>query len=159
MTRAFIGIGSNVGDRHAHVAMVRQALPLIRDTRLVAFSKVYETEPVGPMPQEKYLNAAALLDTTLAPHALLRELRLIEALTGRPPVGQRVHWGPRTLDLDILLFGDQVIQTDDLTVPHPRLHERWFVLKPLADLDPAMRHPTLGRTVGELLAAAESQNA
>ncbi|MCE9590880.1 MAG: 2-amino-4-hydroxy-6-hydroxymethyldihydropteridine diphosphokinase [Planctomycetes bacterium] len=159
MTRAFIGIGSNVGDRHAHVSMVRDALPKLPGTALVAFSPVYETDPVGPMPQEKYLNAAALLETTLPPADLLRELRAIEARTGRPPVAQRVHWGPRTLDLDILLYGDQVICNDELTIPHPRLHERWFVLKPMADLDPAAIHPLLHKTIGELLAAVEAKPA
>lgn len=153
MTQACIGIGSNVGDRHAHIAAVRAALPLIPETSLLAFSNVYETDPVGPMPQEKYLNAAALLETALPPGKLLQALRDIEARAGRPPVNQRVHWGPRTLDLDILLYGQQVISSSELTVPHPRMHERWFVLRPLADVAPEAVHPLLKKSVRELLAA------
>lgn len=150
-----IGIGANVGDRWANLDLAQRMLAQIPRTRLVKFSRVYETAPVGPVRQGDYLNAAAELETALEPADLLASLAAIEAASGREPRGQRQHWGPRTLDLDILLYDDRVVQSESLAVPHPRLHERWFVLRPLADLDPAMRHPVLGQTVGQLLADVE----
>ena len=151
MARVFIGIGSNVDDRAAHLALARLRLAQIERTRLVAFSPVYETDPVGPIPQGKYLNAAAELDTGLEPDPLLGSLRSIEAESGRPASDERIKWGPRTLDLDILLYDQRVISGDDLIVPHPLMHDRWFVLKPLSDLDALAVHPLLQMTVGELL--------
>ena len=151
MARVFIGIGSNVGDRAAHIAHARAALAALPKTRLVAFSKVYETAPVGPVPQGEYFNAAAELDTQLEPLELLEKLRGIEAGSGRAPESQRVKWGPRTLDLDILLYDDRVIANDRLRVPHPHMHERRFVLEPLADIAPEANHPTAGATIRELL--------
>lgn len=155
MARVYIGIGSNVGDRHAHVDLARQALAALDRTELVAFSPVYETEPVGPLPQGAYLNAAAALDTELDPYDLLDALRSIEQQTGREPTERREKWGPRTLDLDILLFGDRVLSRDELIVPHPMMHDRWFVLKPLADIAPKAVHPLLEMTVEELLKYVE----
>ena len=155
MPRVFIGIGSNEGDRQGFIDLARQELGRIDRTRLVAFSDTYETEPAGPIPQGPYLNAAAELDTALDPFDLLDVLTSIELLAGRPAPVQRVKWGPRTLDLDILLYGQRVISGDDLVVPHPMMHERWFVLKPLADIDPQAVHPVLEMTVGELLKYVE----
>lgn len=157
MARVFIGIGSNVGDRHAHLALTRRALGALPDTRVVGFSEAYETEPVGPVEQGKFLNAAAEIETSLSPQQLLTQLHAIEQQAGRPPEQHRVKWGPRPLDLDILWYDGQVIRTGSLEVPHPRMHERWFVLKPLADLDPNLLHPQLGKTVGQLLEAVEAQ--
>ncbi len=157
MARVFIGIGTNLGDRKAHLERARRCLGEIPDTRLVAFSDAYETAPVGPVDQDDFLNAAAELDTQLAPVDLLAALRQIEQNAGRTAEARQVKWGPRTLDLDILLYGDQVLSQDDLVVPHPMLHERWFVLKPLADLAPGAVHPVLQMTVGELLKYVEPQ--
>lgn len=151
MALAYIGIGSNIGDRAAYLRLAQERLAGLDGTRLVAASRVYETEPVGPVPQGKYLNAVARLDTQLDPYELLDALEAIEQLADRPPRDERVKWGPRTLDLDILLYGKQVISNDELVVPHPMMHERWFVLKPLADLDAGAVHPLLQMTVGELL--------
>ncbi len=155
MARAFIGIGSNVGDRAGFIELARRELSRLPGTSLTRFSQIYETEPVGPVAQGPFLNAAAELDTALDPFELLDEIVRIEELAGRPPEERRVKWGPRTLDLDILLFGSRVISHDELVVPHPMLHERWFQLKPLADLDPNVVHPALEMTVGDLLKEVE----
>lgn len=153
MTSVYIGIGTNMGDRTGHMDFARRELGRLPKTRLAAFSGVYETEPVGPVPQGPFLNAAAKLVTTLDPYDLLDALHAIEARSGRG--GERVRWGPRTLDLDILLYGDRVISSDELVIPHPMMHERWFVLRPLADLDASAVHPALEMTVGELLSYVE----
>jgi 2-amino-4-hydroxy-6-hydroxymethyldihydropteridine diphosphokinase len=157
MTRVFIGIGSNVGDRRGYIELARHELAALRCTALVKFSSVIETAPVGPVRQGAYLNAAAELNTTLDPFDLLDGLAAIEVKAGREPRKARVKWGPRTLDLDILLFGDRVISHDELVVPHPMLHERWFVLKPLAELDADVVHPVLEMGVGELLKEVEAK--
>ncbi len=156
MARAWIGIGSNLGDRHAYIDQARQALDSMPQSELVAFSEIYETEPISPVEQGPYLNAAAELRTQLSPPALLQALVAVECQAGRPPNDERVHWGPRTLDLDILLYGGLVISGDDLVIPHPLMHERWFVLKPLCDIDPQIVHPILEMTVGELLRHVEN---
>jgi len=157
MTRVFIGIGSNVGDRRGYIELARRELVALPRTALVKFSSIIETAPVGPVEQGAYLNAAAELDTQLDPFDLLDGLAAIEAKAGREPRKTRVKWGPRTLDLDILLFSDRVISHDELVVPHPMLHERWFVLRPLAELDAGVVHPVLEMTVGELLKDVEAK--
>lgn len=153
MVTACIGLGSNLGDRRAHLAMACHRLATLPETTLTAFSPIYETEPVGPEGQGRYLNAAARIETALGAHTLRRHLVTIEESAGRPPLDERVHWGPRTLDLDILLFGDAMIDTDELTVPHPRMHERGFVLAPLADVAGELTHPVFKRPITDLLAA------
>ncbi|MDQ6838267.1 MAG: 2-amino-4-hydroxy-6-hydroxymethyldihydropteridine diphosphokinase [Actinomycetota bacterium] len=129
--RAFVGIGSNLGDRRAHLEAAVVALPDV-----VAVSGVYETDPVGgPTDQGPYLNAVVELRTVLGPHQLLGAARRAEAAALR----QRAErWGPRTLDVDILLVGDLTVDDDELTVPHPRMWERGFVVVPLADLAPEL---------------------
>ena len=153
MARAFIGIGSNEGDRLAHISRAVQALRDTPGITVTALALVRETIPVGGPPQGPYLNTAVALDTSLAVEPLLDTLRRIEREGGR--LLSRVRNAPRPIDLDLLLYADQVVKTETLEVPHPRLHERRFVLEPLVDLDPALRHPVLDRSVQELLHACD----
>jgi 2-amino-4-hydroxy-6-hydroxymethyldihydropteridine diphosphokinase len=139
--RAFIGLGSNMGDRWGHL---RQALSALAD--VVAVSPVYETEPVGgPPDQEWYLNVVAELATSLSPRELLGVAHRLEEAAGRV---RTVRFGPRTLDVDVLLVGDLVVEDDDLVVPHPRLWERRFVVEPLADLAPELIDPETKKSAG-----------
>ena len=140
---AYVGLGSNLGDRRATLA---SALAALRPRRV---SSVAETEPWGRADQPRFLNAVAELDTDLEPEPLLARLMEIEATHGRV---RAELWGPRTLDLDLLLYGDRVVSSPGLTVPHPRLAERRFVLESLAELAPDLAIPGVGRTVRELLA-------
>ncbi|MEX0885817.1 MAG: 2-amino-4-hydroxy-6-hydroxymethyldihydropteridine diphosphokinase [Phycisphaeraceae bacterium] len=152
MTTAYIAMGTNVGDRQAAIEHARTGLDAIASAP-IRMSEVYETAPVGgPAGQGAFLNAVAELQTTLPPRDLLARLQAIEQAAGREPPDQRVRWSPRVLDLDILFYGDAVIDEPGLRVPHPHLHERWFVLKPLADLAPQLVHPTRGETVAAMLA-------
>ena len=132
--RAYLGIGSNVGDRAAHLQAAVDGLAAEPDLSVAAVSPVYETAPVGGPPQDDYLNAVVAVDTTSTPRELLEIGRRLEAVEQRV---RAVRWGPRTLDVDVLLVGDEEVHEPDLEVPHPRMTERAFVLVPLADLDPA----------------------
>jgi 2-amino-4-hydroxy-6-hydroxymethyldihydropteridine diphosphokinase len=145
---AWISLGSNLGDREAHLAAAIQALRDSEGVRVVAVSAVYETDPLGPGPQGPYLNAAAQLRTSLPPRALLDRLLAIEAREGRER--STVRNAARTLDLDLLLYADRRISEPGLEVPHPRLHERPFVLEPLRDLAAELRHPVQGDTIDAL---------
>lgn len=156
MAIAYLGIGSNVGNRAANIALAVTQLRLTPGIRSVRLSPIYETDPVGPIAQECYLNAVAELDTTLPPQALGAALQCIEIAAGREPLMVRQKWGPRVLDLDLLLYDQLVLDTPDLIVPHPRMHERWFVLKPLADLAPDIVHPVLGVTIHDLLTSCDA---
>jgi 2-amino-4-hydroxy-6-hydroxymethyldihydropteridine diphosphokinase len=147
---AAIALGSNVGDRRAHIEFGFDALARLPDSRLIARSTVIETAAAGPVPQGPYLNAAAVLDTALRPSDLLAHLLAAERERGRDREREQ-RWGPRTLDLDLLLFGDRIIHEPGLTIPHPRLHERLFVLEPLAEIAAGTNVPGLGQTVGGLL--------
>jgi 2-amino-4-hydroxy-6-hydroxymethyldihydropteridine diphosphokinase len=150
---AFIAFGSNLGDRLGHLHAGRLGLEAHAGI-VISKSRVFETDPVGgPDNQGAYLNAVVELETELEAHDLLRVLLEIERSRGRE---RRERWGPRTLDLDVLLYGDQIIQTPDLTVPHPRLHERAFVLEPLGDLVPDLEIPGLERTVNGLRSSVGS---
>jgi 2-amino-4-hydroxy-6-hydroxymethyldihydropteridine diphosphokinase len=141
MGHAYVGLGSNLGDREA---TLRAALELLGDD-VVAVSSFRETDPVGYLDQPRFLNAAAALETGLEPRPLLERLLEIELGLGRTRDGPR--FGPRTIDLDLLLYGDRVIAEPGLVVPHPRLAERRFALEPLAELDPDLVVPGLGRVV------------
>ncbi len=145
MARAYVGLGSNLGDREA---ALRSALEQLGEG-VVAVSSFRETDPVGYLEQPPFLNAAAALETELDPRALLERLLAIERELGRTRDGPR--FGPRTIDLDLLLYEDRVIDEPGLVVPHPRMGERRFVLEPLAELDPNLAVPGQGR-VSDLLA-------
>ena len=142
---AFVGLGSNLGDREA---TIRQAFELLGELGTVRASSIRETDPVGITDQPKFLNAVAEIETDLTARQLLDRLLAIELELGRDRAGA-VRWGPRTIDLDLLLYGDQTIEEPGLTVPHPRLAERNFVLEPLHELDPELALPD-GRRIIEL---------
>jgi 2-amino-4-hydroxy-6-hydroxymethyldihydropteridine diphosphokinase len=145
---AFVGLGSNLGDRMSRLRFARDALARLPATRVLACSAVYETAPVGGPAQGPYLNAVASLETALAPWPLLEGLLAVEAEAGRIRRGAPDE--PRVLDLDLLLYGDAVLESPGLVLPHPRLHERAFVLTPLAQLAPELRHPVLDATMAAL---------
>ena len=147
MTLAYVGLGSNLGDREG---LIREAAQLIGARRL---SSLLETEPWGYANQPLFLNAAAEVETALTPRQLLDHLLDVERRLGRERIGHR--WGPRTIDLDLLLYGDEVIDEPGLVVPHARLLEREFALRPLAELIPAQKIPGNG-TVQEALAGLQS---
>jgi 2-amino-4-hydroxy-6-hydroxymethyldihydropteridine diphosphokinase len=130
---AYLGLGSNLGDRVAYLQMAVEGLAAHPRVRLVALSPVYETEPVGGPPQPDYLNAVVAVDTDLDARALLELAKALEASAERTP-GER--WAPRTLDIDVLMVGEERVEEPDLVVPHPRIHQRAFVLAPLADVAP-----------------------
>ena len=155
ITLSYIGLGSNLGDRKALLDFAVAALTRLPGIRVQAVSSYFATDPVGgPSGQGPFLNAAAALETTLDPDALLDVLHSIEAQAGRV---RSVRWCERTLDLDVLLFGDQIINTPRLQVPHPRMTLRRFVLEPLAEIAPLVIVPTTGLTSAELLADIDRQ--
>jgi len=127
-----VALGSNMGDRAGHLAYAREHLGKLPDTRLIAASRVEETAPLGPVAQAPYLNQMVLLETTLEPAALLEHCRRIEAERGRV---RRERWGPRTLDLDIVRYGDQTVRQPGLTIPHPELPNREFWQREIAELE------------------------
>lgn len=139
MTIAYIALGSNLASPLEQVNAALKAIANIPDSRIVAVSSFYRTPPLGPQDQPDYLNAAVALDTTLAPEELLNHTQRIELQQGRVRKAER--WGPRTLDLDIMLFGDEVINTDRLTVPHYDMKNRGFMLWPLFEIAPKLRFP------------------
>ncbi len=153
MTRAYVGLGANLGDREA---MLRSAVEQLRaepGVRVTAVSTFLDTAPVGIVDQPRFLNAAAAVETDLGARELLDGLLGIERRLGRNRAGPR--FGPRTIDLDLLLYGDEQIDEPGLQVPHPRLHERLFALEPLAELDPDLVVPGRGR-LADLVAGLQS---
>jgi 2-amino-4-hydroxy-6-hydroxymethyldihydropteridine diphosphokinase len=152
VARAYVGLGANLGDRRRALRRALELFAADPDVEVVAVSAFRETEPVGLVDQPRFLNAAAALETPLAPRELLDRLLGVERELGRAR-GER--WGPRTIDLDLLVHGDEVVDEPGLTVPHPRLHERRFALEPLAELAPDLVVPGHGpvrRLLEELLA-------
>jgi 2-amino-4-hydroxy-6-hydroxymethyldihydropteridine diphosphokinase len=128
----YVALGSNVGDRAAHLTYAVAQLAGLPETRVIAASRVEETPPIGPIAQEPYFNQMVLLETNLTPAVLLRACRAIEAERGRE---RRLRWGPRTLDLDIVRFGERTVREPDLTIPHPELPNREFWRREMAELD------------------------
>jgi 2-amino-4-hydroxy-6-hydroxymethyldihydropteridine diphosphokinase len=158
--RAFIGIGTNLGDRAANFRDAIQRIGAMPSTRVVRQSSIYETEPVGDI-QGFFLNGVVEVDTAMLADELLRRLLTIERTMGRkrPPERKRATQKalqPRVIDLDLLFFENQVVDAPALQLPHPRLHERRFVLAPMAELAPMLIHPTLKKSISELLAGLKS---
>jgi 2-amino-4-hydroxy-6-hydroxymethyldihydropteridine diphosphokinase len=135
VTRAYLGLGSNLGDRLAHLQRAVDALAAVDGIDVLAVSQVYETAPVGGPEQDDFLNAVVAVETMLDPFALLAAAQATEQ--GEQRV-RTVRWGPRTLDVDVLSYGDERVETADLEIPHPRMHERAFVLAPLHDVAPEL---------------------
>ena len=154
MKTVYLSLGSNLGDREL---MLQSALDRLHtpDLRVVRVSSVYETEPIGFKEQRFFLNLVAEAETDLFPLLLLSRIQKVELQFGRKRSGPPN--GPRSIDIDILLYGRATVHSAHLDIPHPRLHERRFVLGPLVELAPDLRHPTLGRTMRDLLANLEGQ--
>jgi len=150
-TLIYLGLGTNLGDRARNLHAAQAALP--PQVEVLRASRVYETAPWGYSDQPRYLNQALQARTGLAPLDLLAYVKVIEARLGRKP---SFRFGPRLIDIDILFYGDQVIDLPELIVPHPRLPERAFMLVPLAELKPGLRHPLLGLTVSQLAARVDT---
>jgi len=143
---AYLSLGSNVGDREAQLREAQSRLGKVG--RVVAVSSFYETEPVEFTQQPWFLNCGVVLETSKTPQELMSEILRIEAEMGRRRVQKK---GPRSIDIDILLFDSAIIDTEELTIPHPAMHQRRFVLEPLAEIAPVVRHPVLKKSIRELL--------
>ena len=154
VSKAYIGVGSNLACPAEQVRDARKALNELPKTRLLAFSPLYRNPALGPGEQPDYVNAVAAIETELTPHELLDALQIIEANQGR--LRRSFRWEPRTLDLDVLVYGDRAIHDRRLTVPHPHMGERAFVLKPLLDVDPDLDVPGLGPVAALLSAVSQA---
>ena len=148
MYSTYIGFGSNIGDRLAHIQNAIQALSKTEEITLQNVSSVYKTDPVGYEAQAEFLNGVAAIQTSLSPLSLLHILKDIETEVGRQ---HRIRWGPREIDLDILIYGDLCLQTEKLIIPHPEMHLRGFVLVPLAEIAPDLVHPVFQESIQTLL--------
>lgn len=155
MKLVYLGLGSNMGDREA---LLQSALDSLNapELRLQRVSSLYETEPIGFLDQKWFLNLVAEFETGLFPRQLLRRMQKVELALGRR---RAIRNGPRTIDIDILLFGDVVMKTEELEIPHPRYRERRFTLAPLAELNPTLRDPVTRQTMAEMLAGLKGQSA
>jgi 2-amino-4-hydroxy-6-hydroxymethyldihydropteridine diphosphokinase len=147
--RAYVGLGSNLGDREGTIGRAVELLGEDPAIEVLAVSSLRETDPVGYLAQPRFLNGACAIGTSLPPRQLLERLLAVEKSLGRTREGP--HWGPRTIDLDLLLYGDETVNEPDLVVPHPELAHRAFVLEPLVELDPELALPD-GRRLADILA-------
>lgn len=148
---AWIAFGGNIGHVKETFIHARDALNETDGIHVIMSSKLYRTAPVGPAGQADYLNAVARIETTLDPHSLLEELHHIENHHGRERLPEQPRWGARTLDLDIIAMDDLTIESETLTIPHPMMQQRMFVLCPLCDMDPNWQHPVLKETARQLM--------
>ncbi|MCC8165141.1 MAG: 2-amino-4-hydroxy-6-hydroxymethyldihydropteridine diphosphokinase [Planctomycetes bacterium] len=159
MPLVHIAIGSNLGDRAENIRSARHGMALLPETVLLENAPLYETAPQGGPPgQDLFYNTVSIVDTTLEPVQLLAELQALEKAIGRDRSRETRRWGPRLIDLDIILWEDRCVEEPGLTIPHPRLAERRFVLQPLADLDPDLLHPVADLTIKELLERLDSND-
>ncbi len=150
VTSVYLSLGSNLGDRAKNLRRAVEALSALPDTRVAAQSSIHETAPWGVTEQPSFLNLAAEIETAFGPLELLNAVKAVEVRLGRTP---GPHWGPRVVDIDLVLWQDLVMETEALTLPHPRFRERAFVLLPLREIAPDVVDPVTGRTVAELAAA------
>ena len=148
MKRAFVGIGSNLGDRRQNCAEALERLKELRGSGFIACSRWYVTSPVGVEDQNWFVNGVACLNAEISARELLGRLLSIEALMGRV---RTEKWGPRVIDLDLLLYGADIVNEPDLEIPHPQMHQRKFVLAPLAEIDPGVIHPVLAKSASQML--------
>lgn len=148
MRLVYIGFGSNIGDRLSYIQNAIHALSEVEGITLQQISSLYETEPVGYEEQARFLNGVVAIETDLSPHTLLQTLKQIETAIGRQ---HRTRWGPREIDMDILIYEDLCLQTPNLIIPHPEMHLRRFVLAPLAEIAPDVVHPVFNETIQTLL--------
>ena len=146
ISEVYLSLGSNLGDRAENVKSALEALDNIDEINVVASSSFYETEPVGVTEQPKFINAAAKVETSLGPRELLKKIKSTEAMLGR---AKTFRWGPRIIDIDILLFGDLVMSEKGLEIPHREMKERTFVMVPLSEIGYGVVHPLTGKTIGE----------
>ncbi len=149
---AFIGIGSNIGDKVEHCQKALSSVLSLDSHKLLAQSSFYKTRPLGYTDQDWFVNAVIKIETDLRAHELFRSLKTLESRLGRQ---ETFRWGPRAIDLDLLFFDAEQIASEELVIPHPRLHDRQFVLTPLAEIEPHLIHPVLRKTIEELLHSLE----
>ncbi|KIL52541.1 2-amino-4-hydroxy-6-hydroxymethyldihydropteridine diphosphokinase [Jeotgalibacillus soli] len=149
---AYLSLGSNMGDRLTNLKAAVRRLRTFEEIDVTAVSSIYETDPVGFTDQEAFLNMVLEVKTSLIAEELFQKCLQVEAALGRE---RMIRWGPRTIDLDILLYNDDDVESENLIIPHPRMHERSFVLIPLLDVNPALEHPVLKKQLKEIFQALE----
>ena len=151
--KAYLGLGSNIGDRYENLCIAVEKLNCVSDVKIDRMSRIYETEPVGNVDQPFFLNAAVRVETSLTAQRLLQVCLAIEAKMGRT---RTEKWAPRSIDIDVLFFADEIVNEEKLIIPHPLLHTRAFVLFPLMDIASEVLHPGFGITVEELFKSVET---